>query len=130
MLRIYLTKDGIEGYNKGCSCCSSEEKATLKDIQELILDLKSQTEKLQELYFLSEKYGEDTLCYWFTLLAEVSHRKARIEASKKYEKNPNIAGTHYKNCFETKSVDEEELNIANKAYSKVPNRAKKYLEGQ
>jgi hypothetical protein len=127
MIRIYIENDGIEGYNEGCSCCSSTVRAGLNDIKNLTLELENQIKQLKLLQFLIEKHGEDNLVAWKKQYDNILYLESRNQAALKYEKDNNTEGTFYKDCFDTRHDDSIELVSARKIFSKVPKKFKEYM---
>ena len=127
MIRIYLTNEGVEGYNEGCSCCSSTEKATSEDIQKLIDNMDIKIKKLKELKTLVDKYGDDNLASWMSQYEKINYFITQLEASDRYKENNNIKGTFYKDSYDNRKAIVEQLKIAEKIYSNVPDRFKKYI---
>jgi len=127
MIRIYLTEDYVEGYNEGCACCSSKEKASMSDIDELLEDLSSQIKNLRELKSLIQKYGEDSLVFWNRIFRNIVKLENAVDAASKYCENPNISGTYFKESFDDLEKNVEMLNDARNIFSKVPLRFKNFV---
>ncbi len=129
MIRIYITDNGVEGYNEGCSCCSSREPADLDDVENLISELENQIKRLKLLSYLIEQYGEKNLIAWKIQFDDIENLKRRVEAAIMYENDNSIQGTFYRDCFETRERDLKLLKVADKTLGGMPNNFKKYYNG-
>ena len=127
MIRIYMTNSGIEGYHEGCSCCSFAEHATKEDIKKLVKGLHKQASKLESLSILLDMHGEEKLTYWFNELEKLKDYEARLDGAKKYQSDPEIQGTYWKECFENLEENTKEYNLTVKNCKRIPAAFKNYL---
>ena len=129
MLRIYLTDKGVEGYNEGCTCCSSTEDATIQDIDNLLQALDKQTKRLLLLKQLIEKYGEASLVSWKIQSNNIEELKRKLRYAEEYiSSNGNIQGTYYKECFDNMDANVKLLKECKKIYNKIPVEFRNYIE--
>lgn len=128
MLRIYITSDGLEGYHEGCSCCSSTEHATDKDIRKLCDDLEKQRQTLFMLLEILDDHTEDELTYWYKTYVEIQYLEDALKGAERYRQNPNIQGTYYKEAFDNVLENTQKITALKKKYAKFPAIFKKYMK--